>query len=336
MELLLLIPVIISFFITFLILPSWIKRAKKAGLEGRDMNKYKKTKVAEAGGVAVVTGFIISVLSYIAIKTFYMNSLENLIEIFSLISSIMIISFIGIIDDVLGWKIGLGKRIRVFLVFIAAIPLMVINAGESSINFPLINGINLGLIYPLIIIPLGIIATSTTFNFLAGYNGLETGQGIIIIGSLSIVAFLTGSSWLALIGVCLITSLAAFFIFNRYPSRVFPGDTMTYSIGALIAIFAILGNFEKIAIFFFIPYIVEVILKSRGKLKNESFAKPDKDDNLDMPYKKIYGLEHFSIWVLKKVKKSKKVKEKEVVYFLWILQIIIVVLGFLIFRNALF
>ncbi len=336
MEILLLIPIILSFFITFLIIPAWIKRAKKAGLVGRDMNKYKKTKVAEAGGVAVIAGFIISVLSYIAIKTFYLNSLENLIEIFSLISSVMIISFVGMIDDILGWKIGLGKRIRMFLVLIAAIPLMVINAGESSINLPLINGVNLGLIYPLIIIPLGIIATSTTFNFLAGYNGLETGQGIIIISALSIVSYLTGNSWLALIGICLVASLAAFFIFNKFPSRIFPGDTMTYSIGALIAIFAILGNFEKIAIFFFIPYIIEVVLKSRGKLKKESFAKPDKDGNLDMPYKKIYGLEHFSIWLLKKVKKNNKVKEQEVVYYIWGFQLFVVILGFLLFRNILF
>jgi UDP-N-acetylglucosamine--dolichyl-phosphate N-acetylglucosaminephosphotransferase len=336
MEILLLIPIILSFFITFLVIPPWIKRAKKAGLEGKDMNKYEKTKVAEAGGVAVIAGFIISVLSYIAIKTFYLNSLENLIEIFSLISSIMIISFIGVIDDILGWKIGLGKRMRMFLVLIAAIPLMVINAGESSINLPLINGVNLGLIYPLAIIPLGIIATSTTFNFLAGYNGLEAGQGIIIMTALSIVAYLTGNGWLALIGICLISSLTAFLIFNRFPSSIFPGDTMTYSVGALIAIFAILGNFERIAIFFFIPYIIEVILKSRGKLKKESFAKPDKNNNLNMPYKKIYGLEHFSIWFLKKVKKSKKVKEKEVVYFLWGLQLAVILVGFLLFRNILF
>jgi hypothetical protein len=65
---------------------------------------------------------------------------------------------------------------------------------------------------------------------------------------------------------------------------------------------AILGNMEKIAIFFFIPYIVEVILKSRGRLKKESFAKPNKDNSLEMPYNKIYGLEHFAIWALKKIK----------------------------------
>ena len=42
MEILLIVPLILSFFVTFLILPSWIRRAKKVGIEGIDMNKYPK------------------------------------------------------------------------------------------------------------------------------------------------------------------------------------------------------------------------------------------------------------------------------------------------------
>ena len=170
----------------------------------------------------------------------------------------------------------------------------------------------MGAIYPLILIPIGIVGAVTTFNILAGYNGLEAGQGILIIGALSVVAFFTGSSWLTLIGICMVVSLAAFLFFNKFPAEVFPGDVLTYSIGALIAIFAILGNFEKIAIFFFIPYIAETFLKLRGKLKKQSFGLPQKDGSLEMPYKKFYGLEHFSIWFLKKIKN--KVYEREVVY----------------------
>ncbi len=336
MKPLLLIPIILSFFITLLALPSWIRRAKKAGLEGKDMNKYKKPKVAEAGGVVVIAGFIIGVLSYIAIKTFYFHSTKDLIEIFSLVSSIMIVSFIGIIDDILGWKIGLGKRLRIFLVLIAAIPLMVINAGSPEIGIPFIDGINLFWFYPLIIIPLGIVGATTTFNFLAGYNGLEAGQGILIIGALSTVAYLTNSSWLSLIGLCMVFSLAAFLFFNKYPAKVFPGDVLTYSIGAMIAIMSILGNFEKIAIFFFIPYIIETFLKLRDglRLNKESFAIPNKDGYIDLPYKKIYGLEHFAIWFLKKIGK-KKIHEKNVVYFIWVFQIIIIILGFIIFKENL-
>jgi len=338
MENLLLIPLIIGFFVTFLVLPRWIKKAKKIGLVWEDMNKYNHPKnVAGSGGLIVILGFILAVLFYIAIKIFYFKSNENIVEIFSLTTTILLLAGIGIIDDLLGWQHGgLSKKFRVFLCFFAAIPLMVINAGYSRVGIPFINGIDLGLIYPLVLIPLGIIATSTGFNFLAGYSGLEAGQGILILTGLSIVAYLTGSSWLALIGLCMVASLIAFWIFNKYPAKVFPGDVLTYPIGGMIAIMAILGNFEKIAIFFFIPYILEVILKLRGKLIKQSFGKPNKDNSLEMPYNKIYGLEHLAIWFLKKIKKNGKVYENDVVKFIHLFQLIIIILGFLIFRNFIF
>ncbi len=331
MELNLLIPIFLGFLISFLSLPIWIKRAKNVGLAGKDMHKKSQEHIAEAGGICVIMGFIVGVLSYIAIKTFYFKTNDNIIEIFSMISTILIISFIGFTDDILGWKIGLTKSVRILLLIFASLPVIVINAGESEMI-----GINLGVIYPLLIIPLGIVGASATFNFLAGYNGLETSQGIIILAALSIVTFFTGNSWLSMIGAIMVACLFAFYIFNKFPAKVFPGNILTYSIGALIAIIAILGNVEEIAVFFFIPYFLETILKVRGRLKKESFAKVNEDGSLEMPYEKIYGLEHLSIWILKRIKPSKKVYEKDVVYLINAFQILIVVIGFIIFSKGIF
>jgi|SRR3989338_3928590 len=333
MEPILFISLILGFFTTLFILPRWIKRAERFGLAGKDMNKYNGRKIAEAGGVAVLTGFILGVLFYIAINTFYFKSTDNTIEIFALLTSILILGFIGITDGLLGWKIGLRRRVRLILVLFAAIPLMVINAGNHSMSFQLLNG-NLSWIYSLIIIPIGIVGATATFNFLAGFNGLEAGQGAIILTALSLVAFLTGSSWLALIGLIMVVCLFAFLIFNLYPAKVFPGDVITYPIGGLIAIIAILGNFEKIAVFFFIPYILETILKSRGKLVKQSFGKPKKDGSLDLPYNKIYGIEHAAILMLQAA--GFKATEKRVVYLIWSFQIFIIIAGLIIFRKGIF
>src|SRR3990167_7565257 len=210
------------------------------------MNKPYKIMVAEAGGVVVVAGFIIGVLSYIALKTFYFRQFTGTVELFVLISVILIVSFIGLIDDLLGWKIGLSKRVRLFLVLFAAIPLMVIDAGSSKITLPLLGTFNIGLLYSLIIIPLGVLGATTTFNFLAGYNGLEARQGILILSALAYVTYITGNSWLSIVALCMIASLFAFYVFNHFPARIFPGDVMTYAVGALIAGIAILGNIERI------------------------------------------------------------------------------------------
>jgi UDP-N-acetylglucosamine--dolichyl-phosphate N-acetylglucosaminephosphotransferase len=335
-DIILLIPVLMSFAIVVLMLPSWIKRTKSVGLVGDDMNKYENVKVSEAGGLCVVAGFSLGILLYIALKIFYFKTDSNIIEIFALLCTVIIIAFIGMIDDIFGWKIGLSKRVRIFWVLIAAIPLMVINAGTSSISIPLIDGTDLMWLYPLFIIPIGIVGAATTFNFLAGYNGLESGMGILIIGALSTVAWFTGNSWLALIGVCMIFSLLGFLIFNWYPAKVFPGDVLTYSVGALIAVMAILGDFEKFAVFIFTPYILETLLKLRGRLKLQSFAKPNPDNSLNLRYKKFYGLEHIMLWFLKKIKVNSKVYEYEVVIGIWIIEVILIILGFLIFRETIF
>lgn len=329
MEPLIIITIFVSFFCTYLAMPFWIRKAKQIGLVWEDMNKLNKEKdVAGSGGIIVIAGAIIGIFLYVAIQTFYFKSLDGmLLQTFAMISVILLVAGIGLIDDLFGWrKGGLSIRSRLVLVFFSAIPLMVINAGDSTMM-----GINLGIMYPLLVIPLGILGATTTFNFLAGYNALEAGQGIIILSAMGVVTYLTGNSWLSVITLCLVASLLAFYIFNMNPARVFPGDTMTYAIGASIAVIAIFGDMEKIALFFFIPYLIETVLKLRGGLKKQSFGKPNEDGSLELPYDKIYGLEHIAIYLLKKIKPSKKAYENEVVFLINLFQIFIIILGFVLF-----
>lgn len=334
MAFLFLICLAIGFLTTLFLLPSWILRVKKAGLVGKDMNKFDKPEVAEVGGVIVLVGFLVGVLAYIALQTFYYRNQANFIEIFASLVVLLLVAFIGFIDDILGWKIGLDKKVRLLLVLFSSIPLVVINAGSSEITLPFLGAIALGLLYPFILVPIGVLGATVTYNFLAGYNGLEASQGILILSGLAFVAWRTGNIWLAFLNLCMVAALLAFYVFNRYPARIFPGDVMTYIIGGLIAITAILGNMERIAIFFFIPYILEVGLKLRGGLKKESFAQPNKDGSLELRYEKLYGLEHVALALLKRIKG--KVYERDVVYVINSFQIIIILLGIFIFRSSLF
>lgn len=329
MEPLILIIIFVSFFCTYFIVPFWIKKAKQIGLVWEDMNKPKKVKnVAGSGGITVVIGAMIGIFLYIAIQTFYFKSSDGIsVSILAMLSTLLLVAGIGLVDDLFGWKKGgLSKRSRIILVLFSAVPLMVINAGTSTIL-----GIHLGIFYPLLIIPLGILGATTTFNFLAGFNGLETSQGIILLTALAVFTYFTGNGWLTVVALCLVASLCAFYIFNSNPAKLFPGDILTYAIGASVAVIAILGDAEKIALFFFIPYFIEVILKLRGKLKKQSFGKPNKDGSLEMPYDKIYGLEHLAIYILKKIKPSHKVYENDVVYLINAFQIVVIIIGFVLF-----
>ncbi len=332
----LVMPIIISFIVSLFLMPFWIRKAKQIGLLWDDMNKLRAEKVAGSGGIIAVLGFVIGILVYISFRVFYLKDADGLlVRILALLSSVLLLAGIGLIDDLLGWQHGgLSIKSRLILVALAAIPLIAINAGSSGISLPFLGQVNLGLIYPLVIIPIGILGATTTYNFLAGFNGLEAGQGIIILGAMSLVAFLTGNSWLAIIGLCMLASLLAFLVYNLTPASIFPGDSLTYSVGGLMAIMAILGNFEKIAVFFFIPYIIEVGLKLRGKLVKQSFGQPQKDGSIELKYDKVYGLTHLSILILKKI--GIKPTEKKVVYGIWLCQILIVVIGLIIFREGIF
>ncbi len=329
----LILPLLASFVLVYLLMPFWIRKAKQIGLLWEDMNKFRKQKVAGSGGIIVLLGFLAGALVFVAYRVFFLHESSFLVEILALSLVITLLSMIGLIDDLLGWRHGgLSRRSRILLVAFSSIPLIAINAGRSIVDIPFLGLVDVGFLYPLILIPLGIVGATTTFNFLAGFNGLEAGQGILLLLSFSTIAFLTGSSWLAILGLCMVLALLAFLRFNWYPAKVFPGDCLTYAVGGLIAIIPILGNFEKLAVFFFIPYILEVILKARGKLVKQSFGLPKRDGSLDLRYEKIYGLEHFAILLLSKA--GIKPTEKRVVLSIYIFQLLIIILGFIIFAST--
>ena len=309
----------ITFFSSLLLTKWWIIRARKAGLVAKDMHKPERT-ATEMGGLPVLISFLFGILLYTGYRTFFKSALEFNLEILAVVSTITIIAIIGIMDDILGWKLGLKQWQKPLLCLFAALPVMMINIGQSWMILPLIGEINLGILYPLLVVPLAISFAANGFNMLAGYNGLEAGMGIIILTTLGFLAwFSQGFPRVAMLAFVMVASLTAFLLYNKYPAKIFPGNTLTYTVGALIAIVAILGDVEKIALLLFLPYILEFFLKATGRFKKESFAKPSEDGSLDLPYERIYSLEHLTIAFLKKLKR--KAYEREVVYAILALEI---------------
>ncbi|MEW5896437.1 MAG: glycosyltransferase 4 family protein [Nanoarchaeota archaeon] len=316
------------FMLTWLIVPFWIKRALKAELTGKDIHKTDQRIVAEMGGVTVLFGFIVGVMSYIAMRIFLFNANTNITSTLAILTAVLLAGVIGIIDDILGWKIGLKQWQKPLLTLLVAAPIMAVNAGTRIMHLPFLGKMDLGMVYPLLIIPAFILVGTNGFNMLAGYNGLEAGQGIIILSTLAYFSYITGSPWLTVIALCMVFALLAFWLFNRYPAKIFPGDTLTYAVGSLAAAMAIVANIEKTFIILFIPYIIEFFLKLRGRFKKESFAQVKEDGTLIPRYDKIYGLENLMVKILNKL--NIKATERKVVYSLHLLQIICVFLAFII------
>ncbi len=290
------VSAVVSFLVVFILVPWVIRFMRKIGLVVMDMNKKDKPLVPIAGGLAVMIGVFAGLSTYIFIRTFLYHHTVYLLEIFAAMTSILIISLVGFVDDLLiksskEYSIGLRQWQKPLLTLIAAVPLMVINAGESVMTIPFVGTVDFGILYPLLIIPIGVVGASNMVNMLAGFNGMEAGMALVYFGMLGLYARVNGSNLAALISLVIFFSLLAFFYYNKYPAKILPGDSLTYLMGAGIANVAIIGNIERAALIASIPFFIELILKLRGRLKVDSFG-VYKDGKIVSKYKEIYSIPH--------------------------------------------
>jgi len=317
-----------SFLLTLIALPKWIRRAQAHGFVGKDMHKPGKPEVAELGGLVVVPSAVIGILLFIALQVLVQDNDSLAMPLLAAACSLLIAGFIGFADDILGWKIGLKQSHKVLLSIFIAAPIIVTNAGVSVMHLPLLGKISLGLWYPLLVIPIAVVGASNAFNMLAGYNGLEAGMGIIALSTLGVLSWLNDQYAAVVIAGCLVASLLAFLIFNRHPAKIFPGNALTYAVGAAIAMLAIYGNIEKYALIVFLPYLAEFALKARGKFRKESFAHVRSDGTLEAPGK-AYSLPHLALRVLHRM--GRKTTERAVVRTLLFTELLCAGLALLVF-----
>ncbi|MEM1619451.1 MAG: hypothetical protein QXU97_00600 [Fervidicoccaceae archaeon] len=319
----------VSFSVTLLCLRWWVEAARRVKLVGRDMNKLEPREVPEAGGVWVAIGLSFGVLTLIAMRRYLEGSSDS--ESYMALALLLLLAgFLGFLDDILGWKRGLRAWQRVAFTAPLAIPLVVIKAGTSVIDLPLAGPTDLGLLYPLAAVPLGVVGASNAFNMIAGYNGLEAGMGLLLCVFLAAFSLVKGLE-LPLVGSILAaSSLAAFLLYNRYPARVFPGNSLTYGFGAYYASLVILGNLEKFGLALFSLYFVELALFLRGLANGvykENFGIPRPDGSLDPPYDKIYSLTHAALVALRRLRG--RATERGVVAFILSLQAVVGALALL-------
>ena len=315
---------LVSFAVVWFMTPWFIRYLRKIDLVVKDMNKKDKPLIPLSGGLTVMCGIVTGLMFYIFFQTFFQQSSfntnhESFVFIFAALTSIMTITFVGFIDDLIIKKsksssIGLNQWQKPLLTVIAAIPLMVVNAGYTSMAFPVLGGINFGVLYPLLLIPIGVVGAANMVNLLAGFNGSEAGMGIIYMGMLGLYAYVNKSYIGSLLALITFAALLAFYYFNKYPAKIFPGDSLTYLLGAVLACIAILGNLEKATLICSIPFFIEFVLKARGRFKMQSYGYY-KDGKVQSMYKKIYSIPHI-------LTRTGKFTEKQVTYFMMLVELV--------------
>jgi len=187
---------------------------------------------------------------------------------------------------------GLGQVSKMVFVIPAALPLIAVGAGSWKMTFPILGTVNWGILYPLVLLPLGLLFVSNVVNMLAGTNGLAASMSLVASTSLGIVGYLTGSLEAMLIAFSLSACLAGFLIYNFYPSSILPGDSLTYLAGAAMFSAMVIGDMEKFGVFIFAPWIIEFLLKLRSGFKAHSWGIIQEDGSLEPQHDKNYSLTH--------------------------------------------
>jgi UDP-N-acetylglucosamine--dolichyl-phosphate N-acetylglucosaminephosphotransferase len=238
---------LLTYKLTGYLIP-WLMRR---GIVGVDVHKLDRPVRAEMGGLAILlSASVVALLVPIV---------EDPVSIlfYSGFATIALVGLVGMLDDIY----EIRQRYKPFLVAAATFPLASSLTQRTYIDFPLIGHVPFGILYPLLVVPLGITTSANFSNMLAGFNGLEAGTATSAIGALSILSWIRGNLDGAVIGAIFIGGYLAFLFYNWYPARVFPGDTGTLMAGATVATIGIVGQLEFAAIVVSIPAALDFTLK---------------------------------------------------------------------------
>ena len=326
----------LSFVVSYITIPIFNRFMLTTGIVGKDLMKRNSGPIADMGGPGVIVGFLLGIFLYIGLEVFALTSLPELKDVLACLNTILIITLIGIFDVLTSLMKqregkGLFERLKrrgipgwfyYFIPLPAAVPLMAVNAGITHMNLPILGRVQLGAIYPLILIPLALLCCTNATNFLAGFNGLEAGMGIVLNFSLGFFALVNNRIPAAALALVFAAALVSFLRYNWYPAKVFPGD-LNYIIGTVCACVTILGNMEKFAILCFTPWIIEASLKALSGFKAENYGILQKNGTVKPRETKIRSLTHF-------VMRSGNFTEKQVTSILIGFELLICVAAFLI------
>ncbi len=239
------IAFLLSFIVVLIATPYSIKLANKIGAVDvpKDDRRMRKKAMPKLGGVAVIAGFLISVIYLITVM-----SIEGSINLFGeeeyfrkligILIGIIIITITGIIDDVKTLK-PLQKLAGQVL---AAIVTVAFGVEIDQISIPVLSGLGLTNEVSFVITVIWIVGITNAINLIDGLDGLSSGIALISCVSLLIIFALNNSP---IIGILLITSLigslAGFLPFNFSPAKTFIGDTGSNFLGFILSIISILG-----------------------------------------------------------------------------------------------
>lgn len=270
---------ITPFIITLVGLPLHIRLMHKRGISGVDIHKEEKPKVAERGGIVILIAIILSSVLLIIL----VNDSELRLSIGIFCITVTIAGLIGLADDIF----NLSALLKPFLLLFASIPIIASKRYKTKPILPFIGETRLTIAY-IVLLPFIVAVPANSVNMLDVFNGSMATTTIIVLIAVffsNMIVFGNGFDQLDNSGLTyvfvliMVGTLLAFWIFNRYPAKVFGGDTGSLAIGGALGAIAVMGRLEVVVIIAMIPFIMNafgIIGSVKGLLERREMARPTK------------------------------------------------------------
>jgi phospho-N-acetylmuramoyl-pentapeptide-transferase len=229
-----LITLVVSFGIALVLYPVVIRaliRWKSGQVIQAELPEEHQKKAGTPTGGGVLFVAMATLAGLLAIAAGHVGAVPAL-------ASIWVGGMIGFTDDLSKLQrgaIGIPARLKLPIQALLAIPLAYLVLSQNGWH-QLFLPSEPWVLWPLAVI--AIVATANAVNLTDGMDGLAGGLSVIAV--VAITLFLPGApAGEKAVAMTLTGALLAFLLFNRYPARVFMGDTGALAIGYVLAIFAI-------------------------------------------------------------------------------------------------
>ncbi len=253
----------IALILTVALMPVFIPLLKRMKFgqsireEGPESH-MKKTGTPTMGGLVFLISIIVTVLLVAAFNG----------ELTTRVVILLIVLFgyglIGFLDDfikvVLKRNLGLTslqKLLAQIVIAVLSFFLLRANGFDTALGIPFTEAsIELGWVYVLFIV-FWLVGFSNAVNLTDGLDGLVAGTASIAFIAFGILAIVQEETGIALFTFAVAGGLIGFLVFNKYPAKVFMGDTGSLALGGALAMVSILLKQELLLLLIGLVFVIE-------------------------------------------------------------------------------
>jgi len=215
----------------------------------KDERRMHNKPIARLGGLAIISGFLISVLFTVARKPGVFAFNRDLLGLFA---GILIIVAMGLLDDIKQVR----ARVKLLFQLLAAVVFVVISGTRiERITNPFsasgFTELSVYISYPLTI--LWIVGITNAINLIDGLDGLAAGVSSISSLSLFIISVLRTdvdaytAAYTAMLTASLSGSTLGFLPYNFNPAKIFMAETGSAFLGFTLGAVSIQGTLKSYA-----------------------------------------------------------------------------------------